>query len=129
MLQTNNFPNSNRGGEKKKFQVPKGMLQTKPAKALYLCRYCFKSPRECYKPVSGIWRRDTRYRFQVPKGMLQTPSGSTRSMSFTWVSSPQGNATNLIKAFEEKPEYYYVSSPQGNATNESHFKDRRRRRG
>ena len=45
---------------------------------------CFKSPRECYKPESNRLLKLHISRFQVPKGMLQT-----------------------IKAFEEKPEYYY----------------------
>ena len=55
------------------FQVPKGMLQTLgyPSGSTMFLR--FKSPRECYKP---------------------NPSGSTRSMGFMLVSSPQGNATN-----------------------------------
>ena len=55
-------------------------------------------------------------KFQVPKGMLQTSDPKAYLIKRDGVSSPQGNATNLMQS----PHLEYtpgVSSPQGNATN------------
>ena len=123
------------------FQVPKGMLQT-PNSLSFSTPFisCFKSPRECYKRyIFSDWEWRGK-KFQVPKGMLQTSKKDTWSRFFSYVSSPQGNATNLFTSKSTKwyclfqvPKgmlqtigwvlsysvQHHVSSPQGNATNNS----------
>ena len=103
-----------------RFQVPKGMLQTFYCTSSLFPTPCFKSPRECYKPEEDGVQTDWHFSFQVPKGMLQTPVedgidviGNTlgfksprecykpshkKNLWTFWkrVSSPQGNATNIL---------------------------------
>ena len=63
--------------KRERFQVPKGMLQTRPV-------------------LNYNWNCT---QFQVPKGMLQTFTACSNTNTFMQVSSPQGNATNTYELF------------------------------
>ena len=100
------------------FQVPKGMLQTQLLASLNpYGAFRFKSPRECYKrhtlhrPPFCDWRFKSprecyklsmRKEFEITKRGFKSPRECYKQFLppvralRSFVSSPQGNATNLI---------------------------------
>ena len=102
-----------------RFQVPKGMLQTKMKNKSYKKKLVFQVPKGMLQtdlPNTAYLRCPTW--FQVPKGMLQTKIEGVFRYWYDAVSSPQGNATNSYTDVMQWRHFLQkVSSPQGNATN------------
>ena len=76
------------------FKSPRECYKPLTASTIMTPRHSFKSPRECYKQHYLLHVLYTLFWFQVPKGMLQTYDYCDDIRLFTPVSSPQGNATN-----------------------------------
>ena len=97
----------------KKFQVPKGMLQTQRRIRDHDFFAMFQVPKGMLQTVYMVFiTRELRKRFQVPKGMLQTTSQCIISYRCSYVSSPQGNATNSKNRIKSRLETERFKSPR-----------------
>ena len=100
-----------------RFQVPKGMLQTK----LEICKLenlKFVSSPQGNATNKGRKRMDViaDLLFQVPKGMLQTIATELQDREERRFQVPKGMLQTLL-FLQSRHQTFFVSSPQGNATN------------